>query len=297
LQATKNNNGTLPPPPQGHPHRTASSTHRVVIRPSSGWSALRLGETWEYRELLYFMAWRDVILRYKQTAFGVGWVVVQPLATTLLFSILLGSVARLPSQDVPYPVFVMAGFVPWSFFSSGVMRASSSLVNNANLITKIYFPRAILPTASVLAGLVDMAIVVLLFVAFLAVYGILPPARVMFAPIFLGMSVMATLGVGLWLAALNVRFRDVGAIIPFATQLWLYITPVVYPAALVPEPWRALYGINPIAGAISGFRWATLGAPLPSLSMMLVSALATVLAFVTGVLMFRRVERSFADVI
>jgi lipopolysaccharide transport system permease protein len=269
----------------------------VVIRPSRAWAPVRLGEIWEFRELLFFMAWRDVILRYKQTAFGVGWVILQPLATTLLFSILLGSVAKLPSQHIPYPVFVMAGFVPWSFFSSGMMRASVSLVANANLITKIYFPRAILPMASVLAGLVDIAVVLALFAVFCAVYGIVPSANVVLAPVFLGMSVVATLGTGLVLSAFNVRYRDVGAIIPFLTQFWLYVTPVVYPSTLVPERWQALYGLNPMAGAIAGFRWATLDAPSPDPSLMVSSLFATAFIFVAGIVVFRRVERSFADVI
>jgi lipopolysaccharide transport system permease protein len=297
LQVTENNRNVETPRGEEPVRVGPLPTHRVVIRPSGGWAPVRLRELWDYRELLYFMVWRDVLLRYKQTAFGIAWVVVQPLATTLLFSVLLGSVARLPSQNIPYPVFVMAGFVPWSFFSSGVMRASVSLVANANLVTKIYFPRAILPVASVLAGLVDAAVVVGLLAVFLAVYGIVPPARIVLAPVFLGMAILATLGAGLWLSALNVRYRDVTALIPFLTQFWLYVTPVVYPSALVPERWRAVYGLNPLAGAVSGFRWAVLDAPSPSPALMTASVVATIVVFVSGVYVFRRVERSFADVV
>jgi lipopolysaccharide transport system permease protein len=258
---------------------------------------VRPGEFWEYRELLYFLAWRDILLRYKQTAFGIGWVVLQPLATAFLFSVLLGRVARLPSENVPYPVFVMAGFVPWTFFASGILRASVSLVGNANLITKIYFPRAILPTASVLAGLVDLAIVVLLYAAFLAYFRVVPPPYVVLAPIFLGMVVAAAIGIGFWFSAFNVRYRDVGALVPFLTQFWLFVTPVVYSATLVPDRWQFLYGLNPMAGAIAGFRWATVGAPPPSLPLMSASVLATAVIFVTGIVVFGRVERSFADVV
>jgi lipopolysaccharide transport system permease protein len=269
----------------------------VRIRPSRGWRALDLGELWHYRELLVFLAWRDIALRYKQTALGVGWAVIQPLFTMIVFSVFFGALARVPSDGVPYPLFALVGLLPWQLFAYALTQASNSLVAEQRLITKVYFPRLLIPLASVLAGLTDFLIAFGLVVAGMLVYGVVPGWPVLMVPLFTMLAVVTALAVGLWLAALNVQFRDVRYTVPFLTQLWMFATPVAYPSSLVPEAYRPLYGLNPMAGVVEGFRWALLGqADLP-LGLMAVSTAVVLALLVGGLFYFHRLERTFADVV
>jgi lipopolysaccharide transport system permease protein len=268
-----------------------------VVRPSRGWSALRLREVWEHRELLYFLVWRDLKVRYRQTALGVAWILLQPLLSAALFTIVFGRVAGIPSEGAPYDVFVLAGLVPWIFFSGAVARAATSLVAHANVLTKVYFPRLIVPIASVGGGIVDMLVATLLLVVVAGVrgVGIGPPLAAL--PLLFLLAVLCAIGVSLWLSALNVQYRDVGAVIPFLTQLWMFATPIVYPANLLPERWQALYRLNPMVGVIEGFRWAVLGTSPAPWASLAVSAAVVVALCVSGAFYFRRVERAFADVV
>jgi lipopolysaccharide transport system permease protein len=255
-----------------------------------------LGELWQYRELVYFLAWRDIIVRYKQTALGVTWAIIQPFFTMVIFSLFFGALAQIPSDGVPYPVFTFTALVPWTFFANGLTQASNSLVGSANLIKKVYFPRLAVPIAVVLAGLPDLALSFLVLLVMIYYYGITPHwLTALWLPAFVLMAVMTSLGVGLWLAALNVQYRDVRYVIGFLTQLWLFATPVAYPARLVPEKWQALYGINPMVGVIEGFRWAVLGTNNPPARSIAVSALTSLLMLLSGLYYFRRMERTFAD--
>jgi lipopolysaccharide transport system permease protein len=269
----------------------------VRIRPSRGWVALNLRELWAYRELLYFLVWRDVKVRYKQTALGIAWVVIQPVATTLIFTIIFGNLAHMPSDNLPYAVFAMAGLVPWNFFAGAFARGGASLVGSANLISKVYFPRLIIPLASVLSGLVDFAIVLVLLIALLIFFGITPTLAIFTLPLFLLLAIATALGVGLWLSALNVQYRDVSYLVPFIAQFWMYATPVVYPTSLIPEQWRLVYGLNPMAGVVEGFRWALLGKGEPPGPLLIVSVLFVVMLLVSGAYVFRRMEKTFADIV
>lgn len=267
---------------------------RIVIRPSRGWVPLRLRELWEYRELLYFLVWRDVKVRYKQTVLGAAWAIIQPFFTMVVFSIVFGRLAGIPSDGLPYPVFAYCALLPWQLFAHALTESGNSLVANQNLITKVYFPRLVIPLAAVLAGLVDFSIAFLVLLALMAYYGIVPTAAILTLPFFVGLAVATALAVGLWLSALNVQYRDVRYTIPFLTQFWLFATPVAYPASLVPEPWRALFGLNPMAGVVEGFRWALLGGPRPG-ALLAVSTAVVVVVLVSGLYYFRRMERTFAD--
>lgn len=267
------------------------------IRPSRGWSALKLREVWEYRELLYFLVWRDVKVRYKQTALGVLWVVLQPLATTIVFTLIFGNLAKMPSENLPYAVFALAGLLPWNYFSGAIGRGGSSLVGSANLISKVYFPRLIIPISSVLAGLVDFGITFLLLVALMLFYGYPPTLSWLLLPFFLLMAIATALGVSLWLSALNVQYRDVGYLIPFLVQLWFFATPVVYPSSLIPAPWSLLYALNPMAGVVDGFRWALFGNTAAPGPLILVSIAVVIVTLVSGLFVFKRMERTFADVV
>jgi lipopolysaccharide transport system permease protein len=269
----------------------------LTIKPRQGFVGLDLHELWAYRELLYFLVWRDLKVRYKQTALGVAWVVLQPLAAVLLFTVIFGELVKMPSDGVPYPLFAYAALLPWNFFAGTMTRASTSLVNNQNLITKIYFPRLVIPVAAVLAGLPDMAISFLVFLGFMVWFGVWPTAAVLTLPLFLLLATAAALGVGLWLSALNVQYRDINHLVPFLVQVWMYASPVIYSASLIPERWRWLYGLNPMAGVIDGFRWALLARPQPPDSLLGLSTAVVVLLLVTGVICFQRMEDSFADVI
>lgn len=269
----------------------------TIIQPSRGWVALKLREVWAYRELLYFLTWRDIRVRYKQTVLGAAWAIIQPFFTMVVFSIFFGHLAKVPSEGLPYPIFAYCALLPWNYFAGALDRAGNSLVGSANLISKVYFPRLVVPISAVLAGLLDFAIAFLVLIGMMLFYGIVPTAAVLTLPLFLFMALATALGVGLWLSALNVQYRDVRYAIPFLIQFWLFATPVAYPSSLVPERWRALYGLNPMAGVVEGFRWALLGrseAPGPLLG---VSVVVVALLFVGGLFYFRRMEKTFADVV
>ncbi|MBD0370033.1 MAG: ABC transporter permease [Pyrinomonadaceae bacterium] len=269
----------------------------LTIRPVSGWSPLGLKELWEYRELLYFLTWRDIKVRYKQTALGVAWAVIQPLFMMLVFSLFFGRLAKVPSDNIPYPVFVFCALLPWQLFAHALTESSNSLVSNERLITKVYFPRLVIPLSAVLAGLVDFAIAFLVLIAMMFFYGITPHLAVLTLPLFILLAVLTALGVGLWLSALNVQYRDVRYTLTFLTQFWLFATPVAYPSSLIPEKWRALYGLNPMAGVVEGFRWALLGRTEPPAPMLIVSSAVTLLVLVGGLYYFKRMEESFADIV
>jgi lipopolysaccharide transport system permease protein len=273
--------------------------NRVVtnIRPPKGWAALDLREIWAYRELLYFLVWRDVKVRYKQTAIGAAWAILQPFLTMVVFSVIFGKLMNVQSGGAPYPVFAYVALLSWTFFAGAVSRSSSSLVYDANMVSKVYFPRVILPLASVLSNLVDFGFAFLILLGMMIFYGIVPGAIAFTLPIFLILALLTALAVGLWLSALNVKYRDIGYAIPFLIQFWFFLTPVAYSSTIISERWRALYGLNPMAGVVEGFRWALLGQPNPSWGMMLVSCLV-ILALITGGLVyFRRMEFGFADVV
>lgn len=268
----------------------------IHIEPTHGWVALRLYELWEYRELLYFLTWRDLKVRYKQTVFGVAWAIIQPLFTMIVFSLFFGKLAKVPSDGLPYPIFSYAALLPWNLFASSLGQSSNSLVNSANLIKKIYFPRLVIPLSSVLSGVIDFAIAFAILLGMLVYYDVRPTPAIWLLPFFLLLTLIAALGVGIWLSALNVEFRDVRYVIPFLTQFWLFATPVAYPSSLLAGGWRILYGVNPMAGVVEGFRWALLGTQPPS-AMIGVSALISLAILASGVLYFRRMEKSFADLV
>ena len=267
----------------------------ILIRPSKGWIALKLGDLWEYRELLYFLVWRDIKVRYKQTVLGAAWAIIQPVFTMLVFAVFFGHLAKMPSDGVPYPIFAYAALVPWTFFANALLQASNSLVGSANLIKKVYFPRLIVPLASVLSGIVDFALAFVVLVMMMAGYGITPSLRLLWVPVFVFLTMLTALGVSLWLSALNVEYRDVRYVVPFLTQFWLFATPVAYPSSLLSEPWRTLYGLNPMVGVVEGFRWALLNIGSAPGPMLAVSGLASAVLVAGGAFYFRRLERSFAD--
>jgi lipopolysaccharide transport system permease protein len=266
------------------------------LRPSQGWSTRTLSDLWAYRELLYFFIWRDVKVRYKQTLLGAGWAIVQPLMTMVVFTVFFGHLAKIPSDGLPYPVFSLIALVPWSYFASALAGCSTSLNGYQHIISKVYFPRLIIPFAAVIAPLVDFAIGFGILLGFMAWYRIVPGATIVWLPALMLLAVGTAAGVGIWLAALNVRYRDVRYVVPFVVQLWMFATPVAYPASLVPGRWRAAYGLNPMAGVIEGFRWALAGGPAPG-PITLVSAAVVVAMIVAGAIYFRRLEGTFADVI
>jgi lipopolysaccharide transport system permease protein len=282
--------------PEDERHDTAADHPATVIEPSRGWAALKLGELWEYRELLYFLVWRDVKVRYKQTALGAAWAIIQPFFTMVIFSIFFGGLAKIPSDGIPYPIFSYAALLPWTFFANGMGRASNSLVGSANLISKVYFPRLVVPLSGVLAGLPDFAIAFVVLLGMMLFYGVWPTAAVAWLPLFLLLALVTALGVGLWLSALNVQYRDIGYVVPFLTQFWLFATPVAYPSSLLSEPWRTLYGLNPMVGVVEGFRWALLGSNPPG-AMLGLSAVVAALLLLGGAYYFRRMEKTFADVV
>ncbi len=274
---------------------TSLPVTRVV--PPTGWAELRLAELVEYRELAAFLVWRDVKVRYKQTALGVAWAILQPLATMVLFTIVFGRLAGLPSDGTPYPLFALVGLLPWQVFAGSLTGAAQSLVGSAGLITKVYFPRLVVPLASALATLVDFFVASIVLAGLMAYYRVMPTAAVVTLPLFLALALTTALGVGLWFAALNVRYRDVQYVLPFFMQLWLFASPVAYSTSLIHSPLaRAVYGLNPMAGAIQGFRWALLGAPPPGVLLWPSVAVAAAL-FLSGLFFFKRMEETFADVI
>ena len=265
------------------------------IEPPHGLFNLRLSELWDYRELIYFFVWRDVKVRYKQTLIGVLWVVIQPLMTMGVFTIFFGRLAKLPSQGLPYPVFYFAALVPWAYFSSALSSCTNIVVNNQQVITKVYFPRLVLPLAAVCSPLIDFCIGLIVMIALTLSFGIRPPATVLLLPVLIVLAVFTALAVGLWTSALNALYRDVTSIIPFAVQFWMLASPVAYPSSLVPQRWRALYGLNPMAGVIDGFRWALTGHGQPPGPMMLVSAAMVVVLLIGGLIFFQRMEGNVTD--
>jgi lipopolysaccharide transport system permease protein len=269
----------------------------TIIRPSRGWISLNLRDLWEYRELLYFLTWRDVKVRYKQTLLGAAWAIIQPFFTMVVFSLFFGKLAHMPSDDIPYPIFSYAALVPWTFFANGLGQSSNSLVASANLIRKVYFPRLVVPISAVISGGVDFALAFLVLLGMMLFYGIVPTTAVVWLPLLLLLALVTSLGVGLWLTAMNVQFRDVRYTVPFLIQAWMFATPIAYPSSLLDEPWRTLYGVNPMAGVVEGFRWALLGTDTPPGPLVLVSALVAVVLLVSGAYYFRRMEKTFADVV
>ncbi|MDP2725936.1 MAG: ABC transporter permease [Dehalococcoidia bacterium] len=269
----------------------------VHIAPSRGWKSIGLHDLWEHRELLFFLVWRDIKVRYKQTALGAAWAILQPFLTMIVFSVFFGNLAKVPSDGIPYPIFAYCALVPWQLFAFALTESGNSLIANQQLITKVYFPRLAIPVAAVLAGLVDFAIAFLVLLGMMLYYGIMPTAAVFTLPLFVIFAIVTALAVGLWLSALNVQYRDVRYTIPFLTQFWLFATPIAYSSSLVPESWRAWYGLNPMAGVVEGFRWALLGKGEGIGPLLIVSALAVSLLLLGGLAYFRRMEKTFADVV
>jgi len=267
------------------------------IRPSRGWISLNLRDLWEYRELLFFLTWRDVKVRYKQTVLGAAWAIIQPFFTMVVFSLFFGKLAKMPSDNIPYPIFSYAALVPWTFFANGLSQSSASLVGSANLIKKVYFPRLVVPISAVISGGVDFVLAFVVLLGMMFYFGIVPTWNVAWLPLLLLLALTTSLGVGLWLTAMNVQFRDVRYAVPFLVQAWMFATPIAYPSSLLNEPWRTLYGINPMAGVIEGFRWALLGTETTPGPIILVSALMSVGLLVSGAYYFRRMEKTFADVV
>jgi len=273
------------------------SVEVTFIRPSKGWRFLNLGELWRYRELLYFLVWRDLKVRYKQTVIGAAWAIIQPFFTMVVFSLFFGRLANIPSEGVPYPIFSYTGLLPWTFFANGMTQASNSLVGNANLISKVYFPRLLVPLSAVFTGVVDFALAFLVLIGMMFYYHVSPTWSALWLLPFLLLAFVTALGTALWLSALNVEYRDVRYVIPFLTQLWLFATPVIYPSSLLHGPWKILLGLNPMSGVVEGFRWALLRSGSAPGGMFGVSVLAAFLLLASGAFYFRRMERTFADVI
>ncbi len=267
------------------------------IQPSRGWVPLNLSELWEYRELFYFLTWRDVKVRYKQTMLGAAWAIIQPFFTMVVFSLFFGQLGKIPSDGIPYPIFSYAALVPWTFFANGLAQSSNSLVGSANLITKVYFPRLVVPLSSVLSGVVDFVLAFTVLLGMMFYYGIVPTLNVLVLPLLFLLALVTSLGVGLWLSALNVEFRDVRYVVPFLTQFWLFTTPIAYPSSLLQEPWRTLYGVNPMVGVVEGFRWALLGTDTAPGPIIAVSTLMSLALLIGGMFYFRRMEKTFADVV
>jgi lipopolysaccharide transport system permease protein len=274
-----------------------ASFDRVRVIKSSRPFSLRLGELWQYRELLYFLVWRDVKVRYKQTVLGAAWAVIQPVTAMIIFSIIFGRYANIPSNGLPYPVFVYAGLLAWLYFQQSLTQSSASIVGNAQLVTKVYFPRLVIPLASVASPVVDFGIALTVLLALMAWYGIVPGIELLAAPAFLALALLVAFGIGLWLSALNVRYRDVPYALPFVAQVWLFATPVIYPTSLLPADWRWLLSLNPMTGVIEGFRWSLLGTGKPSVVVVLVSLGSGLALLASGFAYFRTSERQFADVI
>lgn len=277
---------------------TKDSQPLTIVRPSSGWHTVDVAELWRYRELLFFLVWRDFKVRYKQTVLGAGWAILKPVLSMVIFSIIFGRLAGIPTDGMPAPVFYFAGLLPWILFHDGVAKASSSLVTGRSLVTKVYFPRATVPLASVLAGLVDFGLAAIVMAGLMVFFSVPIGPALWAAPFFVLLTVLTGFGVGLWLSALNVSYRDIGYVTPFALQAWLYASPVAYSATLIPEGvGQAIYALNPMAGVIQGFRWAVLGSGQPAPELLAISLLVAAALLVSGSVYFYRVERSFADVI
>jgi lipopolysaccharide transport system permease protein len=269
----------------------------IQIKPSTGWASIRIAELWHYRELLFFFVWRDIKVRYKQTILGASWAIIQPVFTMLIFSLFFGRLAKIPSDGLPYPLFSLAALVPWTFFANSLTQASNSLVANASMVKKVYFPRLTMPVASVIAGLLDFALAFVVLMAMVFAYGIIPSWNALWLPLFFLLAFITALGASLWLAAMNVLFRDVRYVVPFLVQFWLFSTPVAYPSSLLSEPWQTLYGLNPMVGVVEGFRWALLGTSGASTLSLALSASVALAFLLSGLMYFRKSERVFADVV
>ncbi|GAB4459887.1 MAG: ABC transporter permease [Anaerolineales bacterium] len=271
----------------------------IYIKPSTGLAALNLKDLWTYRELVYFMIWRDVKVRYKQTMLGAAWAIIQPVLTMIVFTFLFGRIAKLPTDNnIPYPIFSYAALLPWGMFVGALNQASRSLTSNQNMVTKIYFPRLVLPLASILSGLVDFVIAFVILIGLMIYYGVTPSPNALWAlPLFLLLTVVTALGVALWLSAINVQYRDVNYALPFLTQFWLFITPVAYSSNLISEKWQLIYSLNPMAGVVNGFRWALLGTNTGPGPEMAVSVLISIVILIGGLFYFRNMEKTFADTI
>ena len=281
-----------------HPvDRTGVAIPAVLIRPPQGWVPLELKDLWEHREIFYFLIWRDIKVRYKQTVFGAAWAVLQPFFTMIVFSIIFGWLARMPSDGVPYPIFAFTALLPWQLFVRSLTASSNSIVANESLITKVYFPRLVIPLSATAGGVFDFAIASAVLLGMMAYYHIVPTSAVWLLPLFVLLAIATALGVGLWLSALNVQYRDVGHALPFLTQIWLFATPIVYPSSLIPEQWLAFYGLNPMAGVVEGFRWALLGTGSKLGLMLMASALTAFALLISGLYYFRRMEQTFADAV
>ena len=282
-----------------HPDGPGAAMRQEIIRiqPSKGWVSLGLHELWAFRELLFFLVWRDIKVRYKQTVLGAAWAIIQPVLTMVVFSLFFGKLASMPSDGVPYPIFSFTALVPWTFFATGLTLSSQSLVGSSNLIKKVYFPRLAIPIATVLSGIVDFVLAFAVLLCMMPFFDRLPTLNVIWLPLFVLLALCTSLGVGLWLSALNVQYRDVRYVVPFVTQLWLFATPIAYPSSLLAEPWRTVYGLNPMAGVVEGFRWALLGTNGLPLSLVLMSSGTALLLLVSGLFYFRRMERTFADTV
>lgn len=269
----------------------------TVIEPPARWRALDVREVWHYRELVYFLIWRDLKVRYKQTVIGGTWAVLQPFLTMVVFTIVFGRLLDVPSEGIPYPVFAYTALLPWTFFAAAVARGGNSLIQDPNLLSKVYFPRIALPLAAMSSVLVDFAVAFAILVGMMLVYGVVPGFAVLALPLFVVLAYVTTVGVGFWLSSLNVKYRDINYVIPLLVQFWLFLTPVAYPTNLVPEAWRALYSVNPMVGVVEGFRWALLGTGSLSAQAMIISVTVALALCASGLLYFRRVEHEFADVV
>ncbi|MBN2303290.1 MAG: ABC transporter permease [Anaerolineae bacterium] len=273
-----------------------ATEREIIIKPAQGWIPLDLRELWDYRELLFYMTWRDITVRYKQTLMGATWAILQPVANMVLFSIIFGRLAKMDSEGLPYPLFSYSAVLPWAFFSGGLSRSSGSLVGNSNLIKKVYFPRLVVPLSAVITGLPDFGLAFLVVIGMMIYYGIYPASLVvLLLPFFLLLAAITALGVGLWFSAMNVIYRDTRYIISFLLRFWMYATPVVYSSKVLDEPWRTLYAVNPMVGVIEGFRWALLGQGDPPGFMLFVSTVAALVILISGAYYFRRMEKIFAD--
>lgn len=274
-----------------------TTNQTVVIERKQGLFNLDLAALWQYRELFFFLVWRDLKVRYKQTAIGIGWVVLQPVISMAIFTVIFGMFARIPSDGMPYPLFAFSALLPWNYFASALQRVNSSVVGDASLITKVYFPRIILPVVGSASGVVDFATAFILLLGMMIWYEVQFTWLIMLVPLFLLFALLTALAVGLWCAALNVRFRDFAYAMPFLVQIWMFISPVVYPVSIIPEKYRLIYGLNPMTGVIEGFRWALLGNRAPDFTVLGISAVVVLVIFVGGLVFFRNMERTFADVV
>ena len=273
-----------------------NSIPTITIRPRRGWVPIDFHALWAYHELLYFLTWREIKVRYKQTILGFAWAIIQPFFMMVVFTLFFGNLAKIPSEGIPYPLFSYAALLPWTLFAEGISRSSNSLLRDVNLLQKVYFPRLVMPLSAILSPLVDFAIAFIILIGLMFYYGYAPTLRLFWLPLFILLALITALGVGLWLSVINVKYRDVGYAIPFLIQLWLFVSPVVYPSSLLPQRFQVIYGLNPIAGVIEGFRWALLGTELPS-SLIAVSTTIVILILISGAYYFRRNETTFADVV